>query len=115
METALPTEHFPGSHTCSYSLFFICFSLWLVGLKKNDFSFSLHETCSTIGSGIKGLYFSHIFGFVEFLIVFSSSFPRKPCASLAVVSIALLWSGAHDFLGPELAVGCLKDGIIPVL
>lgn len=43
---------------------------------------------STIGSGIEGLYFSHIFGFVEFYY-FSTSFPRKPCVSLAVVSVAL--------------------------
>lgn len=41
---------------------------------------------------------------------FSTSFPGKPCASLAVVSVALLWPGAPDFLSPELAVGFLREG-----
>lgn len=115
METALPTEHFPGSHTCSFPLLFICFSL-VLGLSPREwFAFSLHETWSTIDSGREGLYFSHIFGLVEFLILFSTSFPRKPCASLAVVPVALLWPGARDFLSSDLAVGFLKDGIIPAL
>lgn len=90
------------------------FSL-VVGLSPQEwFAFSLHETWSPISSGTEGLYFSHIFGFVEFLNFFSTSYPRKPRASLAVVAVALLWPGAHDFLSPELAVGFLKDGIIPV-
>lgn len=49
------------------------------------------------------------------LFFFSPSYPKKPCASLAVVAVALLWPGAHGFLSPELAVGFLKDGIIPAL
>lgn len=88
----------------------------VVGLSPKEwFAFSLHETWSAISSGVEGLYFSHAFGFVEFLSFFPTSYPRKPRASLAVVSVALLWPGAHDFLSPDLAVGFLKDGIIPAL
>lgn len=97
METALPTEHFPGSHTCSFPLLFICFSSWLVFLQKYHWFWD------------RGFIFlSHFW--VCWVLLFFYLIPQE---ALCFPSSCFCCTVARDFLSPELAVRFLRDGIIP--